>query len=64
MSVNPEFRTAKLYMACSYLWSDDKDNTPVVEAVADYGEKLYKHGNGVYFAEPDYFLENWKVLCD
>ena len=28
-----------------------------------YGEKLYKHGSGVYFNEPDYFLENWKVGC-
>ena len=64
MSVNPEFRTAKFYMTCSSLWSDDKDNTAVVEVVAEYGEKLYKHGSGVYFAEPDYFLENWKVLCD
>ena len=50
-------------MACSSLWSDDKDNTAVVEAVGKYGEKLYKHGSGVYFAEPDYFLENWKVGC-
>ena len=26
----------------------------------EYGKELYTHGKGVYFNEPDYYLDNWK----
>ena len=60
-SVNPEFRTARCSLACGSTWAYDKDNGNVAVAMGEFGEKFYEYGSGVYFNEPDYFLQNWKV---
>ena len=60
-SVNPEFRTAKCTLSCGGGWRDSNNNTVMAEAVQGFAGKLHQYGTGVYFNEPDYNLENWKV---
>ena len=59
--VNPEFRTAKCTLSCGGGWRDSRNNSVMAEAVQGFAQKLHQYGTGVYFNEPDYNLENWKV---
>ena len=60
-SVNPAMRTSLVSMTCWTGWRKGNPNHKrYISILRDYATGVYKYGNGTYYNEPDYNLENWK----
>ncbi len=61
--MSPDLRTASLSVVCGAgFWEDPAQDGPIARNLYAWAEgELYKHGQGVHFNEPDYFLKDWKV---
>ena len=49
--------------SCGSSWGEDTRDDVIPKQLVHYAKTdFYKYGTGVYYNEPDYFLENWKVI--
>ena len=60
-SVSPDLRTALISLTCGAGWASEAGNAAVAHAMTEWSKRLYRYGTGVYYNEPDYCLQNWKV---
>ena len=62
-SVSPDLRTARMSYSCGSSWGEDTRDDVIPNKLVHYAKTdFYKYGTGVYYNEPDYFLEDWKVI--
>ena len=49
--------------SCGSSWGEDTRDDVIPKQLVHYAKTdFYKYGTGVYYNEPDYFLEDWKVI--
>lgn len=59
-SVTPDFRSSLGSLSCGLSWGPEDKDEEFIDEMREYGKKLYTVGKGMYYNEPDYYVEDWK----